>query len=430
MYQSMKVLVIGSGGREHTIVWKLKKSKKVDKIFCAPGNGGISQLAKCVNIKADNIPALIDFAQKTKINLTIVGPEAPLADGIVDEFQKKKLKIFGPNKEGAQIESSKVFSKEFMRKYHIPTAPFKFFNTTAEAIGFCKIAEYPIVIKADGLAAGKGVFVVKDYDNAKKVIQDLMLNKIFGDAGKQILIESFLTGQEVSIMAFADGKTVVPLQASQDHKQAYDGDKGPNTGGMGAYCPTELVNEESMTQIIDHVLNPTIKGLAQEGITYKGILYAGLMLTEAGPKVLEFNCRFGDPETQAILPLLNSDLVDIMQATINQKLDSIPKLGWRKGSAACIIMASKGYPGKYNTGMSIDGLQSIRGDNCIVFHSGTIQKDNKWLTAGGRVLGVTGIDQNLKLALNRAYQGVNKIKYNGTMYRRDIGFRILKQFNK
>lgn len=426
----MKVLVIGSGGREHTIVWKLNKSKKVNKIYCAPGNGGISQHAKCINIKADNIPALVDFAQRNKINLTVVGPEAPLAMGIVDEFQKQKLKIFGPNKDAAQIESSKIFSKEFMRKYHIPTAPFKFFNTTAEAIGFCKTAKFPIVIKADGLAAGKGVFIAKNYDEAKKVIQDIMLNNIFGDAGKQILIESFLTGQEVSIMAFADGKTIVPLQASQDHKQAYDGDKGPNTGGMGAYCPTEFVDDKSMTQIIDHVLTPTIKGLAQEGINYQGVLYAGLMLTDSGPKVLEFNCRFGDPETQVILPLLNSDLVEIFQATINQKLDSLPKLSWRNASAACIIMASKGYPGKYSTGMNISGLQSISGDNCIVFHSGTIQKDNKWLTAGGRVLGVTGIDQNLKLALNRAYQGVNKIKYNGVMYRRDIGFRILKQFKK
>ena len=423
----MKVLVIGSGGREHTIVWKLKNSKKIDKIFCAPGNAGIAKQAKCVNLKADNIKGLIDFAQRNKIGLTIVGPEAPLAQGIVDEFTKKKLKIFGPSQQAAQLESSKVFSKEFMRKYHIPTAPFTTFRTFAEAVGFCNSAQFPLVIKANGLAAGKGVVIVKSLKEAHSTLEDIMLKKIFGDAGSQVLIESFLSGQEVSIMAFTDGKTVVPLLPSQDHKQALEGDRGPNTGGMGAYCPTDFVTKEIMTQIIDHVLQPTINGLTQEGITYKGILYAGLMLTEYGPKVLEYNCRFGDPETQAVLPLLKTDLAELMQACISQKLNSFTKLNWRQGSSACVIMASKGYPGQYAKGIHINGLHDFKEENCFVFHAGTALKDNKLVTDGGRVVGVTGTDKNLKLALNRAYRGVNKIRFNGAMYRKDIGFRVLKQ---
>ncbi len=422
----MKVLVIGSGGREHAIVWKLKKSKKVDKIFCAPGNAGIGKLAKCVNIKADNTKALVDFALRNKIGLTVVGPEVPLAKGIVNDFQRKKLKIFGPTKDAAQLESSKVFSKEFMRKHHIPTAPFKTFKIYAEAIGFCNSAQFPLVIKADGLAAGKGVIIVKNIEEATKALEDIMLTKVFGNAGTQVLIESFIRGQEVSIMAIADGKTIIPLLPSQDHKQAYEGDKGPNTGGMGAYCPTEFVTKEVMTQIMDHVLTPTIHGMSQDGIPFKGVLYAGMMLTEAGPKVLEYNCRFGDPETQAVLPLLKTDLAELMLASINQTLGNFPKLNWKPGSSACITMASKGYPGKYAKGMQIKGLREFKEENCFVFHAGTALKDNKWVTAGGRVLGVTGTDKNLQLALNRAYKGVGKIKFNGVMYRKDIGFRVLK----
>lgn len=426
----MKVLVIGSGGREHTLVWKLRKSKKVKKVYCAPGNAGIAQHARCIDIPADNIKALADFAAKTKIGLTVVGPEAPLADGIVDEFQKRKLKIFGPSKDAAQLESSKVFSKEFMRKYHIPTAPFKFFDSPAEAIGFCKSAEFPLVIKADGLAAGKGVVIAKDLDHATQTIEDIMLNKKFGDAGNMILIESFIVGQEVSIMAIADGKTVVTLLPSQDHKQAFEGDKGPNTGGMGAYCPADIVSGEVLEQVKAHILLPTINGLNQEGIVYKGVLYAGLMLTDNGPKVLEFNCRFGDPETQAVLPLLRTDLFELMMASVNQKLNAFNKLSWRDGSAACVIMASKGYPGKYNKGIPIKGLDNFREDNCFVFHAGTDLKNKNWVTNGGRVLGITGVNKDLQGALNRAYRGINKIKYNGAMYRRDIGFRVLKQMKR
>ncbi len=423
----MKVLVIGSGGREHAIVWKLKKSKKVDKIFCAPGNAGISKQAKCVNVKAENIKGLVDFAIRNKIGLTVVGPEVPLAKGIVNEFQKKKLKIFGPTKEAAQIESSKVFSKKFMQKYHIPTAPFKTFNMFAEAVGFCNSAQFPLVIKADGLAAGKGVIIVKNIEEATKALDDIMLSKVFGSAGSQVLIESFMVGQEVTIMAIADGKTIVSLLPSQDHKQVYEGDKGPNTGGMGAFCPTDFVTKDVMTQIVDHVLAPTIHGMSQEGNPFKGVLMAGLMLTDAGPKVLEFNCRFGDPETQAVLPLLKTDLAELMLASINQTLSSFPKLNWKPGSSACITIASKGYPGKYSKGMPIKGIHDIKEENCFVFHAGTILKDNKLVTSGGRVLGVTGTDKNLTMALSRAYRGVGKIKFNGSMYRKDIGFRVLKK---
>lgn len=419
-------MVVGSGGREHALVWKLKYSKKVAKIYCAPGNGGICRQAKCVNIKPDNIKGLADFALRNKIALTVVGPEAPLSKGIVDEFKRRKLKIFGPEKKAAMLESSKVFSKEFMRRHHIPTAPFRVFNAAAEAMGFCNSVQFPIVIKADGLAAGKGAVIVKDIEQAKSVIEDMMLKKVFGSAGDQIVIESFLTGKEVSIMAIADGKSLVPLLPSQDHKQVYDGDRGPNTGGMGAYCPVPFVTDEIMEQINEHVLRPTMNGFIKDEINYKGVLYAGLMLTETGPKVLEFNCRFGDPETQAVLPLLKTDLVDIMVASVNQKLSTIGKLEWRQGAAACVVMASRGYPGKYTTGLKITGLQNISDDNSIIFHAGTERKDDKLVTSGGRVLGVVGVDKDLKQALNRAYRHISRVRFDGAHYRRDIGSRQMK----
>jgi len=422
----MKVLVVGSGGREHTLVWKLRKSKKVSKIFCAPGNDGISQHARCVNIRSDNIKGLVDFASKNKIGLTVVGPEAPLAMGIVDEFQKRKLKIFGPNKEAAQIESSKVFAKEFMRKYHIPTAAFKVFSTPAEAIGFCKSVEFPVVIKADGLAAGKGVIVVRNIKEATKAIEDVMVKQLFGKAGNRVVIESFLKGQEVSVMAITDSRVIWHFLSSQDHKQAYDGDRGPNTGGMGAYCPTSFTPRDVMTDIVEQILVPTVNGLNKEGIKYRGVLYAGLMLTETGPKVLEFNCRFGDPETQVVLPLLRSDLCDLMMAVVSGNLGSVGRLQWRRETAACVVMASRGYPGKYRTGVKISGLKDYSGNGCYLFHAGTALKGNQWVTAGGRVLGVTGIDKNLKSALSRAYRVAKKIKFEGVMYRRDIGFRAGK----
>jgi len=430
MAKNIQVLVVGSGGREHAITWKLKQSRKVDRIFCAPGNGGMSQAAKCVNIKPDNIQSLVDFAKRNKINLTVVGPEQPLEMGIVDEFQRRKLKIFGPVKKAARIESSKVFAKEFMQKYHIPTSPFKVFDTPIEAIGFCKSVEYPIVIKADGLAAGKGVIIARTFKEATMVIDNMMIKKVFGKAGDRVVVESYLQGQEISVMAVTDGKTIVPLLSSQDHKQAYEGDKGPNTGGMGAYCPTSFLNEQLMEDVHDYVLKPAILGLRSEKITYCGILYAGLMLTDTGPKVLEFNCRFGDPETQVVLPLLKTDLADILTAVVDKKLGNLPKLQWRKGSTACVVMASKGYPGKYRTGYKISGLNSDRDESCFIFHSGTKREGNKWLTAGGRVLGVTGVDKNLQAALEKAYGNVKKIRFEGAIFRRDIGFRAFQPKRK
>jgi phosphoribosylamine--glycine ligase len=423
----MNILVIGSGGREHALIWKLKQSRKVDKIFCAPGNGGISQLAKCVNVKADATRALVEFAQRNKIDLTIVGPEQPLSLGVVDDFLKRKLRIFGPDRKAAQLESSKVFSKEFMRQYHIPTAPFRVFTSFAEAVGFCNSAEFPLVIKADGLAAGKGVAVVKDIAMATAALEDMMMKKIFGKAGERIVIESFLQGTEVSIMAITDGKVIVPLLPSQDHKRAFDNDRGPNTGGMGAYCPVDFITPDILEQVQEHVLIPTINGLRNEGITYTGVLYAGLMLTEAGPKVLEYNCRFGDPETQVVLPLLKSDLVDIMMAVIDGKVGNMPKLEWRKGAAACVITASKGYPGNYRKGIPINGLDTIKDNNTAVFHAGTKRENGRFFTTGGRVLGVTGIDADLKGAIDRAYGAVKKIRYDGIMFRRDIGAKAFQQ---
>ncbi|MFQ5499376.1 MAG: phosphoribosylamine--glycine ligase [Candidatus Zixiibacteriota bacterium] len=423
----MKVLVVGSGGREHALAWKLKQSRKVDKLFCAPGSSGIGQIARCVKIKATNIRGLADFAARNKIGLTVVGPEAPLVQGIADEFRRRRLKLFGPNRMGAQIESSKVFCKEFLRKYHIPTASFRVFGIAAEAIGFCKTVKYPVVVKADGLAAGKGVIIARTFEQAATAIEQLMIKRAFGKAGNRIVIESFLQGQEVSIMAVTDGKRIVTFPSSQDHKQAFEGDRGPNTGGMGAFCPSGLTDGDVAQQITESILQPTIKGLAAEGISYKGVLYAGLMMTENGPSVLEYNCRFGDPETQAILPLMKSDLLDLLLAAVSGKLTSAAKTSWHPGAAACVVMASQGYPGKYVTGVEIAGISKNNTDSsCMVFHAGTIFKNKKWQTSGGRVLGVTAHDKTLKDALNKAYRKVGSIRFRGAMYRKDIGFRVLK----
>ncbi|MFZ1683582.1 MAG: phosphoribosylamine--glycine ligase [Candidatus Zixiibacteriota bacterium] len=423
----MNVLVVGSGGREHALVWKLKQSKQVDKIYCVPGNGGISTLAKCINGKVENTRSLFEIVQRNKIDLTVVGPEGPLANGIVDDFTRRKLRIFGPDRKSAQLESSKVFAKEFMKQYHIPTAPFRVFQTYAEAIGFCNSVQFPVVIKADGLAAGKGVVVAKDIAEATDALEMMMIKRVFGKAADKIVIESCLVGQEVSIMAITDGKTIIPLIPSQDHKRALDDDKGPNTGGMGAYCPVDLITPELMMEIQEHILEPTINGLRNEGINFSGILYAGLMLTEHGPRVLEFNVRFGDPETQAILPMLKTDLIDLFKAVIDKKLANFPKLEWRKGSSACVIMASKGYPGNYKTGIPISGIEAVRDNNCVVFHSGTRRENNRFLTSGGRVLAVVGVDNDLKQALDRAYASVKKIRFDGAHYRRDIGAKAFKK---
>ena len=418
----MKILVVGGGGREHAIAWKLSQSPLVKKIYACPGNAGIASLGDCIEISAEDIKGLADFAEKNLIDLTVVGPEQPLILGIVDEFEKRKLKIFGPKKEAALIEGSKGFAKEFMKRYHIPTASFKIFEQKDEAIDFVRSSEFPLVIKADGLAAGKGAFVVEDLKSAEEAVEKVMVQKIFGEAGNRVVVEDFLIGEEVTILAFTDGRTVLPMVSSQDHKRIYDGDRGPNTGGMGAYAPTLIVNEKIMKKITEEILEPAIFGLNKEGRVFKGVLYAGLMITEMGPKVIEFNCRFGDPETQAVLPLLESDLAEIFLSMVEEELD-LQDVKWKEGSAVCVVLASGGYPDKYEKGKEIFGLNRVGNSNVLVFHAGTKKTGNRVVTNGGRVLGITAFDQTMEGALGRAYSAVDKIRFGGMQYRHDIGYR-------
>jgi len=419
----MKILFACAGRRENTLYWKLKQSKLVSKIYAAPGNAGISLFANSVNIKADDIKGLANFAEKHHIDLTVVGPEVPLTLGIVDEFKKHGLRIFGPSQLAAAIQASKAFAKEFMRKSHTPTAPFQIFSEASEAISFIHSAAMPVVIKASGLAAGKGAIVVHDSDEAAETIDQIMVKKIFGEAGNKIVVETFLKGQELSVMAFTDGKNIKMMMPSQDHKQVGEGDTGPNTGGMGAYCPVPFVDDITMTQIKEHIIERTISGLEKEGRNYKGVLYAGLMLTETGPKVIEFNCRFGDPETQVVLPLLKSDLADIFIAIADGDLSLIDDLEWFPGASACVVLASKGYPGKYETHKRIFGLRNYSDRKCYLFHAGTRREGKNWVTAGGRVIGVTAVDKDLQAALSKAYSLIERIKFDGMYYRGDIGFR-------
>lgn len=421
----MKILVVGSGGREHALVWKLKSSPLVKKIYVAPGNAGISLMADCVGIKVNDLQGLADFASDKNIDLTVVGPELPLTLGIVDIFEQKKLRIFGPTKKAAEIEGSKAFAKEFMRKYHIPTASFRIFEDKNDALNFSKAAAYPVFIKASGLAAGKGAVKAENADEGCQIVEQIMGEKIFGSAGNRIVIEDCLIGQEVTVMAFTDGKTIIPMLSSQDHKQIYDGDKGPNTGGMGAYCPTGIVDEHMMQTIVEQILEPTVYGLDKEGRKYKGILYAGLMVTDYGPKVIEFNCRFGDPETQAVLPLLKSDLADIFIAIVDGNLNIIEPV-WKEGAAACIIMAARGYPQKPELGQRISGIRTYRENHAYLFHAGTKRDNKDWITAGGRVLGVTAVNKDIRSALKSAYDTVEKIQFEGVQYRRDIAYQALK----
>jgi len=426
----MKVLVIGSGGREHTLVWKMTQSPKVSKVYCAPGNAGISNLAQCVNIDADSIEKLINFAQKEKIDLTVVGPELPLSRGIVNEFNKQGLRIFGPSKEAAEIESSKVFSKYLMKKYNIPTANYEVFQNSEKALDYVKKETFPLVIKADGLAAGKGVFIVETLVQAIDALDVLMEEKKFGEAGRQVIIEEFLEGEEVSILAFCDGKTVIPMVSSQDHKKIFDNDQGPNTGGMGAYSPVPFYPDEFEKRVLEEILKPTIKGLRSEGKEYKGVLYAGLILTKEGPKVLEFNARFGDPETQVILPRLKTDLIDILNAVIEDKLHQI-NIEWEDNAAVCVVVASGGYPGKYQKGKVISGLERLeKMKNIIAFHAGTKFQDNQVITSGGRVLGITAWDETISKAKERAYKGVKEIYFEDMYYRKDIAAEAIKEKNK
>ncbi|UZQ83586.1 phosphoribosylamine--glycine ligase [Thermoanaerobacter sp. RKWS2] len=413
----MKVLVIGGGGREHAIVHKLSQSSKVDKIYCAPGNAGIGLLAECVDIKIGDIEKLKEFAIKNNIDLTVVGPEMPLVQGIVDEFEKAGLKIFGPNKSAAAIEGSKYFAKQLLSKYNIPTGRFKAFDKYQEALKFLKETWYPAVMKADGLAQGKGVFIVKDFIEAKEALDLMMKKRIFGASGDIIIIEEMLFGKEASVFAFTDGENILPMVSAMDYKKIYEGDKGPNTGGMGSIAPNPYLEEETLKEVMESILKPMVKALQKEGIVYKGVLYAGLMLTKEGPKVLEFNARFGDPETQVVLPLLKTDLIDIMEATIEGKLDKI-QIEWEDKKAVCAVAVSNGYPGEYQTGFEITGLEKVK--EAFVYHAGTVLKDGKIVTSGGRVLAVTSIGDSYEEAREKVYREIKKISFKGMYYRKDI----------
>jgi len=417
----MKVLVVGGGGREHTLVWKLKQSPRVREIYCAPGNAGIARDATCVNIGAEDIPGLKAFALEKKMDLTLVGPEAPLTAGIVDAFQDAGLKIFGPSRAAAEIEGSKVFAKDIMARHGIPSARYAVFTDPGEARGYIDKIGVPCVVKADGLAAGKGVIVAEDRQTALDAVRSIMVDRSFGKAGERLVVEERLTGEEVSILAFTDGFNVVPMISSQDHKRAFDDDRGPNTGGMGAYAPAPVYTPAMHSQVMEEILIPIIRAMDAEGRTYRGVIYAGLMVTAQGPKVLEFNARFGDPETQAVLPLLKTDLVDIIDACIDGGLDDIG-LEWSDKASCCVVMASGGYPEKYEKGFEISGLSEANAlSDTYVYHAGTALQDGNIVTAGGRVLGVTALGENLGQAIEKAYIGVLKISFAGAHFRTDIG---------
>jgi phosphoribosylamine--glycine ligase len=426
----MKVLVIGSGGREHSLVWKLDQSPRVSKIYCTPGNAGISELAECVAINATDVKGLVRFAKKQKIDLTLVGPEASLTLGVVDAFTKQGLRIFGPSQKAAILEGSKVFTKKFMQDYDIPTAGFSVFRKRERAIEYVKRIGAPVVIKADGLAAGKGVIVAQTVREAIDAIDVIMEDKVFGDAGNRVVVEDFMTGEEASFLAFTDGKTVLPLPTSQDHKPIFDGDKGPNTGGMGAYSPAPVVTPALEKQIMNKIMIPTVKGMAKAGRPYKGVLYAGLMIKNGRARVVEFNCRFGDPEAQPLLMRLKTDLVDVVEAVLDGRLQKI-KLDIDPRPTVCVVMSSGGYPGSYEKGKVISGLdKAAKQDSVVVFHAGTALKNKKTVTAGGRVLGITAIGNDLDEAISKAYKTVAMIKWPGSFYRRDIGAKAALHKNK
>ena len=425
----MRVLVIGGGGREHTLVWKIAQSPLVEKIYCVPGNAGIGEIADCkkMNVEGEFDP-LVQFAMDEKIDLTVVGPEDPLANGIVDHFESLGLKAFGPWKAATEIESSKVFSKQLMNKYGVPTAESEVFDNPQEAASYIRRVGAPIVVKADGLTKGKGVLPCRDLHKALDAVNTIMVEKKFGEAGNRILVEEFLEGEEASFIAFTDGRTILPMSSSQDHKPIYDGDRGPNTGGMGAYSPAPVVTDELHDLIMETVMEPAVRGMAAEGRPYKGVLYAGLMIAGGRPKVMEFNARFGDPETQAVIPRLKSDIVPVMQACIDGTLDKV-QLEWADGPAVCVVIASGGYPGDYEKGVVINGLEAAGAmENVIVFHAGTARKGGDITTNGGRILGVTALGGDIEEAIGTAYKAVERISFEKAYFRRDIGHRALERW--
>ena len=420
----MKILVIGSGGREHALVWKLRQSPLVTEVYCAPGNPGIGALAELVSIGPEEIEKLADFASNEKIDLTVVGPEIPLILGISDHFEKKGLKIFGPNREAAKLEGSKEFAKEIMKENGIPTAAFATFSDPKDAKQFASQIQ-PCVVKADGLAAGKGVILCFSLREAEAAIDDIMVRKVFGTAGDKVIIEELLTGEEASFMALMDGDHFLPLASSQDHKPVFDGDQGPNTGGMGAYSPAPVVNSKVHQEVLVKILKPLFSGLKKRGVLYRGVLYVGLMITKEGPKVLEFNARFGDPECQPLLMRLKGDLVPLLEATIDGKLNGV-EAHWQEASSVCIVLCSQGYPGPYEKGKEIRGLDHLNQWNRgFVFHSGTTRKDGRWFTSGGRVLGVTAVGNSIEEAVKEVYHAASQIGWDGVHYRKDIASRAL-----
>ena len=423
----MKVLVVGGGGREHALVWKLSQSPRVDKIYCAPGNAGISEIAECVDIKGDDADGLLDFVKYNWIDLTVVGPEAPLVAGVVDAFIRENRIIFGPDKTGALLEGSKIFAKDFMKKHGIPTAEYKTFSSYAQAEEYVRLKGAPIVVKADGLAAGKGVIVCETVDEAIDALKLIMKDRAFGDAGNRVIVEQCLKGEEASFMILTDGKTVVPLATSQDHKQIFDGDTGPNTGGMGAYSPAPVVTESLRADIMQKIIDPIMKGLSRERINYRGVIYVGIMVCGGKPYVLEFNVRFGDPEAQPILTRLESDFFDLLKATAEGRLKDM-KVTWKNEASVCVVISSKGYPGSYEKGKTIMGLDSFKGNNnVIVFHGGTSLNDGEVITSGGRVLGVTALGSDIEAAKDEAYNAIERIHFEGMYFRKDIADKAIKR---
>lgn len=419
----MKILVVGGGGREHAIIWKLAQNPTIKKIYCAPGNGGIADLAECVPINAMDIEGIVNFSKEKQLDLVVVSPDDPLAAGMVDALQKAGIRAFGPVADAAVIESSKAFSKELMKKYGIPSAEYEIFVDCDKALEYLKNSKYPIVIKADGLALGKGVIIAADYKQASEAVLSMMKDKVFGKAGEKIVIEEYLEGPEVSILTFTDGKTIVPMVSSQDHKRALDNNMGPNTGGMGTFSPSRIYTPEIADYCMKNIFKPTIEAMNKENRTFKGVLYFGLMLTKNGPKVLEYNARFGDPETQVVLPKLKTDLLDIFNAVIDEKLEDI-NIEWNDSAVVCVIAASGGYPGKYTTGYEITGLDKLQNkDDIFVFHAGTKKENGKVVTSGGRVLGVTAMAENIDNARMKAYSAIKEISFKDMHYRTDIGIK-------
>ncbi len=419
----MRVLVIGGGGREHALVWKLSQSPKITALYCAPGNAGIGQTCSCVDIAATDLQGLLRFVEEEKIDFTVVGMDDPLMLGIVDLFREKGHRIFGPTKKAALIEGSKAFSKDLMKKYKIPTAGYEVFEDSQRALDYVGAHSFPLVVKADGLALGKGVLICENLSEAEQAVREIMEQNKFGEAGNRVVIEEFLTGQEVSVLAFCDGVTVVPMVSAQDHKRALDGDQGLNTGGMGTFSPSRIYTKEMEAVCMDKIFQPTMDALREEGRPFQGILYFGLMVTAEEIKVLEYNARFGDPETQVVLPRLQGDLLEIMEACVDGRLHECP-MQWTEDAAVCVILASGGYPESYQKGYPIIGLEQLRNkENIFVFHAGTAQKDGVLVTNGGRVLGITAVGKDLEQAIHAAYAGVEAVSFEQVHYRKDIGIK-------